>query len=361
MHATTAAIDLAKNVFQVVLADAEHRVLEQHRLTRSQFERFFANRSLQRIVMEACGSAHHWARTFSARGIEVILLPAQYVRAYVRRNKTDAADARALLEAARDRDLRPVRIKSIEQQALQALHRTRSLWMASRTARINALRGFCREFGLHVPVGARTGLEAMGRAVADEQSALPELMRPTMQLVLDEIRVLEARIAQIERQLSIAASQSEPCKLLMTIPGIGLLSATAIAAATSGSVSHFTDARHFASWFGLTPKESSSGGIRRLGRISKQGDKYLRMLLTHGARSVLRAATAARAKGQSPTGIRRWALDLQSRSNHNKAACALANKLARICFGVLRDHAPFGQPATRLGKKLQRQAFSLAH
>ena len=164
MNATTAAIDLAKNVFQVALADANWRVLEQHRLTRAQFERFFDNRKIARVVMEACGSAHHWARVFAARGIEVMLLPALYVRAYVRRSKTDAADALALLEAARCADIVPVKVKSVEQQSLQALHRTRSLWMGTRTSRINALRGFCRELGLHVPVGARTGLEAMGRA-----------------------------------------------------------------------------------------------------------------------------------------------------------------------------------------------------
>jgi transposase len=163
MNATTAAIDLAKNVFQVALADANARVLEQHRLTRAQFERFFDNRNVARVVMEACGSAHHWARVFTARGIEVMLLPAHYVSAYVRRSKTDAADALALLEAARCADIVAVKVKSVEQQSLQAVHRTRSLWMGTRTSRINALRGFCRELGLHVPVGARTGLEAMAR------------------------------------------------------------------------------------------------------------------------------------------------------------------------------------------------------
>ena len=361
MHPTTVAIDLAKNVFQLALADSDHRIVERHRLTRTQFARFFDNRSIQRIVMEACGSAHHWARTFSARGIEVVLLPPQYVRAYVRRNKTDAADAKALIEAARDCDLRPVQIKSIEQQALQAVHRTRSLWMATRTARINALRGFCREFGLHIPVGARTGLEAISRAVADEQSALPELLRPTLRLLLDEIRILETRIAQVEKNLASTAQNSNACKLLMTIPGIGLLSATAIAAATSGSVAHFTSARHFASWFGITPKEHSSGQTRRLGRISKQGDKYLRMLITHGARSVLRAARSAHAQGRTQTGMRRWAIELQARSHHNKATCALANKLARICYAVLRDQTPFGQPAARPSKKTNRQTFSIAH
>jgi len=361
MNPTTAAVDLAKNVYQVAIADPTSRVIEQHRLTRLQFERFFANRRVDRIVMEACGSAHHFARQFSARGFEVVLLPAQYVRAYVRRNKTDAADAAALLEAARASDIRPVRIKSIEQQALQGLHRTRSLWMGTRTSRINALRGLCREFGLHVPVGARTGLDSMARAIADEQSPIPTLIRSTLAQLLDEIRVLEARIAHLERQLSTAAAESPACKLLMSIPGIGLLTSTGIAAATSGSVAHFVDARHFASWFGLTPKEHSSGGNRKLGRISKQGDSYLRMLLTHGARSVLRAAAVALSKGQQLTGIRRWAVDLQQRSNHNKATCALANKLARICYGVLRDQTPFGQPTSRVAKKMNRQAFELAH
>ena len=304
MNTTTAAVDLAKNVFQVAIATNGSATIEQHRLTRVQFERFFANRRVDRIIMEACGSAHHHARRLLALGFEVILLPAQYVRAYVRHNKTDSADALALLEAARAPDIRPVRVKSVEQQSLQALHRTRSLWMATRTSRINALRGFCREMGLHVPVGARTGLEAMSRAVADDASPIPILLRPTMQSLLDEVRVLETRVAQVERQLVAVVAESPACRLLMSIPGVGLLTSTAIAAATGGTVAHFTDARHFASWFGLTPKESSSGGTRHLGRISKRGDKYLRVLLTHGARSVLCAAASAASRGTELTGIR---------------------------------------------------------
>ncbi len=201
----------------------------------------------------------------------------------------------------------------------------------------------------------------MTRAVADDQSAIPTILRATMSQLLDEIRVLETRIAQLERELAAAANESPACKLLMTVPGVGLLTSTGIAAATSGSVEHFVDARHFSSWFGITPKEFSSGNTRHLGRISKRGDKYLRMLLTHGARSVLRAAVAARNAGKTVTGIRAWALELQSRSNHNMAVCALANKLARICYGVLRDQKPFGQPAVRLSKKLTRQSFELAH
>lgn len=351
-------VDLAKQVFQLCIADATWRVRESQRLSRSQFERFFLNRCVTLVVMEACGSAHHWARWLNGLGIDVVLLPAAYIRAYVRRNKTDAADAAALLQAARDSDITPVRVKSIEQQALQALHRARSLWKANRTQRINTLRGFCREFGIAIAQGARTGIEQIGRVLAEPRSAVPELLRPTAQLLLEEVRLLEARIAQLERELAGLVRQSPACTTLLSIPGVGLLTATAMVAATSGDVTHFKDARHFASWFGLTPKEHSSGGSRRLGRISKQGDSYLRMLLVHGARSVLRAAAAAAAQGKPVEGLRAWALEIQRRSNHNKAACALANKLARIAYACLRDHAPYGQN-TSLDRKTERQSFAM--
>jgi transposase len=359
MHATTVAVDLAKSVFQLAVADDDWKVVETHRLTRTQFERWFSNRDVRLVVMEACGSAHHWGRWLNGLGIEVRLLPAAYVRAYVKRNKTDAADACALLEAARASDMIPVRVKSVEQQALQGLHRIRSLWMSNRTARINALRGFCREFGLTVPQGARTGVEAMSRALADPNSVLPVLVRGSMKLLLEEIRLLENRIAQLEKELTALAKLSPACTLLLTIPGIGLLTATAMVAATGGEVKHFRDARHFASWFGLTPREYSSGSNRVLGRISKRGDRYLRMLLTHGARAVLRSATVARQAGRNLDALRRWVTGVQDRSNHNKAACALANKLARICFAVLRDGAAFGQ-VSRPDKKLERTAFAFA-
>ena len=355
MNATSTAavvgVDLSKNVFELAVADAQWRVVERARLTRSQFERWFANRAVGLVVMEACGSAHHWGRWLAGLGIEVRLLPARYVRAYVKRNKTDAADATALIEASRADDLAPVRVKSIEQQALQALHRSRSAWMATRTARINTLRGFCREFGIAVSQGSRLGLEQMARQLADPASGLPELLRPTMRLLLEEIRLLEARISQLERELAQLARQSPACTTLLTVPGVGLLTATAMVAATSGEVTHFKDARHFASWFGLTPKESSSGMTRRLGRIGKRGDRYLRMLLTHGARSVLRAATVADRQGRSVDELRRWALGVQSRTHHNRATCALANKMARICYAVLRDHEDYG--AARIDRKMR--------
>jgi transposase len=240
------------------------------------------------VVMEACGLAHHWARWLNGLGIEVKLPPAAYVRACVRRNKTGAADAVALLEAARCAAIVPVRVKSVEQQALQGLPRTRSLWMSTRTARIDALRGFFREFGANIAQGSRHGVEQISRVLADPHAPVPTLIRGAMSLLVEEIRLLEVRIAPLERELTALARHSPACTTLLSVPGVRLLTATAMVAGTSGEVNHLRDARHFASCFGLTPEEHSSGGTRHLGRISKRGDRYLRMLLSRGARGVAR-------------------------------------------------------------------------
>ncbi len=340
MNATTVAVDLAKNVFEIAVADQRWKVVEKARLTRAQFARWFDNRAVALVVMEACGTAHHWARNLRARGIEVRLLPAQYVRAYVKRNKTDAADALALLEAARASDIKAVAVKSVEQQALQGLHRLRSGWMATRTRRINTLRGFCREFGMEVPLGAVRGIAQIARLIADDQSAVPAILRTPMRLALEEIRLMEARIDQIERELATLARQSPACHALTSVPGIGLLTSTAMLAAV-GDPRTFDTGRRYASFLGLTPREHSSGATRHLGRISKRGDRYIRMLLTHGARSVLRAATVARRAGRDLDRLRTWALAVQERTNHNKATCALANKLARIAWAVWVKHEKY--------------------
>lgn len=341
MDATTVAVDLAKSVFQLAEADERWRIVRTHRLTRTQFERFFANRTVKLVIMEACGSAHHWARRLGALGIEVRLLPAAHVRRYCLRNKTDAADCAALLEAARNPKIQPVRAKSLEQQSLQALHRVRSQWMATRTQRINALRGFCRECGLAIAAGAATGLQAISRIVADASSPLPSLLRPAMAELLAEISQLHQRIAVIERELAQVARHSAACQLLLSIPGVGLLSATALVAALGTNVSQFRNGRQLAAWLGLTPKEHSSGQVRRLGAITRAGDAYLRTLLTHGARSVLQAAVRRRNAGRECHGLRAWALSVRNRTNQNKATCALANKLARICYATLRTGQPF--------------------
>ena len=341
MNATTVAVDLAKSVFQVAEADASGRIVAEHRLTRTQLERFFGNHAAGQVVMEACGSAHHWARTLQRQGLAVRLLPATHVRPYCLRNKTDAADCGALLRANNDPRIREVRVKSIEQQALQALHRARSQWMASRTQRINTLRGCCREFGVSIAVGAKRGLHAIRDQVSDPQSPLPALLRPTMQMLLVEVSQLEERIAHLERDLREVVRQSPACQLLLSIPGVGLLTATALVAAVGTDLAQFRNGRQLAAWMGLTPREHSSGSTRRLGSITRAGDRYLRTLLTHGARSVLQAAARAEAAGRECTGLKAWALAVRQRANQNKATSALANKLARICFATLRHQQPF--------------------
>jgi transposase len=340
MYATTVGVDLAKNRFEVAVADEQFRVGRRERLTRARFSQFFSNRPPSLIVMEACGSAHYWARTFQARGHEVRLLPAQYVRAYVRRNKTDAADAAALIEASRCIEIRPVPIKSIDQQVLQQLHRVREQWKHTRTARINQLRGCLREFGIAIPVGAHRGILAVREALQCADNALPDVLRPLVLELLQEIAELEQRLKQIERLLSDLTHEDPVVRELLKIPGIGLLSATALRGALN-SVQRFPSGRHFASWLGVTAREHSSGERRRLGAISKRGDVYLRTLLIHGARAVLQAAKQSVQAGRSLDRLRTWALQTERRCGHNKAIVALANKMARIIWATWKHQRSY--------------------
>jgi transposase len=270
----------------------------------------------------------------------VKLLPPQHVRPYVRRNKTDRADAAALLEADRCPDILAVPVKSGEQQGLQGLHRVRSAWMATRTDRINTLRGLLREFGLALPQGPAAVLERAPALVAEGDGAVPPALRTALAELVAEIRSLQTRIADLEKQLREQAKQRPDVQRLLAVPGIGLLIATALVAAVGG-MEAFRDGRHLAAWLGLTPKESSSGQRRHLGPISKRGDRYLRMLFIHGARAALLAAQHRQGAGQPLTRLQQWALDLAVRVGHNKAACALANKLARIAFAVVRQGRAF--------------------
>ena len=341
MNATTVAVDVAKTVFELAISDEQGRLVERKRLSREGFAQFFVNRPPCRIVMEACGAAHHWARTFQAQGHEVKLLPPQHVRPYVRRNKTDRADAAALLEADRCGDLLPVPVKTVDQQGLQGLHRVRSAWMATRTDRINTTRGLLREFGLDLPLGPAAVLTQAPTWLADPDSPIPLPLRTALTELIAEIRTLDTRIAAIEQQLRAQAKQRPEVQRLRTVPGIGLLIATALIAAVGGMAA-FRDGRHLAAWLGLTPRESSSGQRRHLGGISKRGDCYLRRLFIHGARSALLAAMTQDRTGKKPlTRLQRWAVDLAARVGHNKAACALANKLARIAFAVVRQGRTF--------------------
>jgi transposase len=327
MNATTIGVDLSKSVFQVSLANAAGRIVEQKRLSRAQYQRFLAEQPASEIVMEACATAHYWARTARAFGHAPCLLHAQYVRPYVRRNKTDAADADALLRARRDPDLKPVPVKSADQQALQGLHRIRQQWLATRTQRINLARGLLAEFGIALPAGA-AGIVRRLREIVDR---VPTTLVTALMPVLDEIGELEARIKQLDRQLVTIATAHPDTQRLMTIPGVGVIIATAMVA--SVDINSFQRARQFAAWLGLTPREYSTAQTRYLGRISKRGDSYLRMLLTHGARSALLLAHRQAAKGEHTlTSLQRWALELEQRTHHNTATIALANKMARIIW-----------------------------
>lgn len=338
MESTLIAVDTAKLVFEIAEAGGDGKVARRLRLNRQQFSEYLATRERAAFVLEACGGAHHWARVMQRLGHTVRLLPVPYVCAYRRRNKTDRADCLAMLEAARNPEILPVPVKTTEHQAIQGLHRCRSAWMETRTARINTLRGLLREFGIVLPVGAAAALQRMPDALGDE--VMPPMLRPTLQALFDEIRELEQRIAQIERQLEAISRQNPVIAHLRDISGVGLLTATALYA-SANDARHFRDGRHLASWLGLTPREHSSGNIRRLGGISKRGDRYVRMLLTHGARSVLLRAGQMQRAGQELNALQRWALALKERTNHNKATCALANKIARIAWATWRHGTAF--------------------
>lgn len=329
----TIAVDLAKSVFQIAESHRPGRVRKTRRLSRPQFEQYLAQQAPARVLFEACGSAHHWARLSRSLGHTVTLLPPHHVRRYRGANKTDRADAKALLEAERNEDILPVPVKSEDQQCLAALHRLRSGYKQTRTARINAVRGLLREFGLTIPVGANQVVPFVHGLEAD---AVPAPLRITLLAGVEEIQDLEWRMEEIERQLEGLAQQMPVVEHLRTIPGIGLITATALVAFV-GDIRRFRSARHFASYLGLTPREHSTGLRRRLGSISKHGDTYLRMLLIHGARVVLRWARVK----ERPEPLYQWMLEVLQRRGHNIATVALANKLARFVWIVWKENRDF--------------------
>lgn len=335
---TTIAIDLAKDVFQLALADASWRIVRGLRLKRAEFLAFWANHAVVHVVMEACGSAHHFGRWLRAMGHRVTLLPAQYVRPYVRRNKTDKADCAALLEALRASDIKPIPIKTEHQQVIQLMHRSRQQWQHDRTARINLARGILREFGVVVPEGAERGLKVMSAQLANDQ--LDPNIRKLLKTILDEIDGFEQKVIQLDRSLA-ALSESDPVlEKLESVPGVGWVTATALRASV-GDIHRFKDGRTLSSWIGFTPKETSSGSSRILGGMSKRGDVYVRTLLIQGARSVLAAARRKQQSGKPLDALRQWAFDLADRRGFNKAAVGLANKLARIIWATWKHDREF--------------------
>ena len=279
------------------------------------------------VGMEACATAHYWARELAVLGHEVRLMPPGYVKAYVKRNKNDAADAEAICEAVTRPTMRFVPVKSAEQQAVLMLHRARNLLVRQRTMLVNALRAHMAEFGIIAPQGLRNVEDLVGE-LAHEQERLPELARAILRMVVDQLRDTMTRVHEIEVRLAKWHRASRLSQLLATIPGIGIMGATAIAA-TVTDPSLFRSGREFAAWLGMTPRQNSSGGKERLGRTSKRGDKYIRCLLISGAVAVLRHTRNRTTKDAA------WVQGLLARRPAKVVAVALANKAARIAWAVM--------------------------
>ena len=326
MEITTIGLDLAKSVFQLHAVNADGTVVWRKKLRRSALLQELAKVPPCLIGMEACATAHYWAREISALGHQVRLMPPAYVKAYLRRQKNDAADAEAICEAVRRPTMRFVAVKSAERQAVLVLHRTRELLVRQRTMLINAIRAHCAEFGLVAAQGVGRVGDLLKRAIQTGPAALPDLARAAMALMAEQLESLETQIQALNRRLMAWHKQDETSQRLATIPGVGVISATALAASVADP-GQFRSGREFSASLGLVPRQNSSGGKDRLGRISKMGDRYLRKLLVVGATSVVRRARTANA---AP-----WVSRLLERKPTRLVTVAMANKTARIVWAVL--------------------------
>jgi transposase len=323
MNTTTYGVDIAKSVFQLHWVEPETGEICRRKLPRAKVTEFFAKRGAARVAMEACGGAHHWARTLTQLGHQVELLPPKQVRPFVSGSKDDASDARAILLAAQHTDIRRVAIKSCEQQALLSLHRMRSHWVSVRTASVNALRGLLYEFGVVLPKGRKVALRDLAERRAAAQEKLPAVMLRLLERQCEALRDIDAQIDALEGELHHADLQAGLATRLQCVPGIGPLTGSALAA-TLGDGSAWRSAREFAACVGLTPGHSGSGGKVRIGKITKRGDAYLRTLLIHGARNLVRAAKAE------------WIVELLKRRPFNVVAVAVAHKIAKVAWAMAR-------------------------
>ena len=329
MDATTVAVDVAKTVFEVAIANRQGHIVARHRFNRRQFTQFLATTSPTHVVMEACGTAHYWGRCAQRHGHTVTLLPPAYVRPYVRRNKTDRTDAEALLEATRSGQIPTVPVKSVAQQTLVALHRIRAQWMATRTARINALRGILREQGVLLPAGAGPALRAIPALLEEAETTLANPLCRMVSLISEEVRKLDACIGALERELRAMADADPVATRLREIPGIGLLTATALVG-TVGHMHAFRRARQFSSWLGLTPREYSSVGRSRRQRKVREY-RYTTSIIEPWRRKF---QTPMR-PGAQPIRTGECEVYLTPRLARSAAACARTLAL-RVCAHVVR-------------------------
>ena len=328
MTITCMGIDLAKQVFQIHGVNRAEKVQQRRQLRRSQMLAYFSKLEPCLIGMEACSGAYYWARELSKFDHDVRLMAPQFVKPYVKSGKNDANDAEAICEAVSRPTMRFVAIKTVEQQVIQAEHRIRSRLVKSRTALANEIRGFLAEFGIAVSKSIGILRKALPELLEDGENGLPGNFRVLLAGLSEELRTLDERIVAFDARIAQAVREDSRIKRLLEIEGIGPITASAIVAAV-GDATQFNSGRDMAASFGLTPQQHSSGGKNRLGRISKRGDKYIRMLLIHGARAALNAAK------NKEDGRSRWVKNLADRRNKNIATVALANKNARIAWAIL--------------------------
>lgn len=338
MDISTIGLDLAKSVFQVHGVDASGAVVVRKMLRRSQVLSFFAKLSPCLVGMEACGTSHHWARELMKFGHEVRLMPPAYVKPYVKRGKTDANDAEAICEAVTRPTMRFVAVKSPEQQATLALHRTRNLLVKQRTQLVNMIRGLLAEFGIDIPRGLERALGIARQITDGEILEVPDEARTAIELLCEQALDAHERLRAIDRAMLASQRASDVAVRLATIPGVGPVGASALAASVADP-HQFKSGREFAAWLGLTPLQNSSGGKERHGRISKMGDKYLRKLLIIGMTSLVRRAK------YKPQSVDPYVADLLARKPVRVATVAMANKAARVAWSIMVRGGTYRAPA----------------
>ena len=337
MQVTTIGLDIAKRVFQVHGVDAAGAAVIRKKLRRSELLQFFARLAPCVIGIEACATAHYWARELTALGHQVRLVPPSYVKAYVKRGKSDAADPEAICEAVTRPSMRFVPVKSAEQQGVLVLHRARELLVRQRTMLVNGLRGHMAEFGITAPQGIQRVPELVA-ALKDETTGIPQIAREALAAMVVQIENLTTSIKQMERRIVAWCRSNAAARRLATIPGVGPITASALAA-TITDPTLFRSGRHLAAWLGLVPRQHSTGGKTKLGRITKMGDRYLRKLLVVGMTAVIRSARRTKAPAFA------WVNALLERRPARLVSVALANKAARIAWAILVRGETYRAPA----------------
>lgn len=338
MNIKTLGIDLAKNVFQMHGVDAQGKVVLRKRLSRSDLASFVLNLPPCLIGMESCGGANYWARKFQSYGHEVKIMNPQFVKPYVKSNKNDRNDSEAICEAVTRPNMRFVSVKKIAQQDMQMLHRIRSQLVANRTAVANQIRGLLSEYGIVFPMQIQNVRKELPQVIDDTNNELSEFARGLFRELQEDLVTLDKRIDACEAKIKALFKSNEQCQRISEIEGIGMITATALVSAI-GDPKTFKDGRELSAWLGLVPKQASSGGKTLLLGISKRGDRYLRALLIHGARSVVCRASNKKDKRSQ------WINDIRYRGGMNKACVALANKNARIVWALLAHNAEYRKAA----------------